>query len=64
MVCGWMAWSRLSILVVECVGKLSLPGGGLIILFLHYSGGFWYRLLHREYEDSSSDVRSDVMDIM
>ena len=33
MVCGWMAWSGLLVLVVKCVGKFSLPGGGLIILF-------------------------------
>ena len=33
MVCGWMAWSGLLVLVVKCVGKFSLPGGGVIILF-------------------------------
>ena len=33
MVCGWMAWSGLLVLVVECVDKFSLPGGGLIIMF-------------------------------
>ena len=33
MVYGWMAWSGLLILVAKCVGKFSLPGGGLIILF-------------------------------
>ena len=45
-----------------------IPGGGLILCFLHYNtsiilAGFG---IHREYEDSSSDVRSDVIliDIM
>ena len=28
-----MAWSGLLVLVVECVGKFSLPGGGLVISF-------------------------------
>ena len=40
-----MAWSGLLVLVVKCVGKFSLPEGGLTILFLvflHYNGGFWY----------------------
>ena len=54
MVCGWMAWSGLLVLVLKCVGKFYLPEGGLIIIlfsvFLHYNGGFWYSL-HREYED-------------
>ena len=40
------------VLVVKCVGKFSLPGGGLIILFFHYNGGFWYA---SQYEDSISD---------
>ena len=40
MVCGWMAWSSLSVLVVECVvGKFSLPEDGLLLfcffVFLH-----------------------------
>ena len=36
MVCRWMAWSGLLVLVLvfNCVGKFSLPEGGLIILFL------------------------------
>ena len=29
-----MAWSGLVVLVVKCVGKFSLPEGGLVILFL------------------------------
>ena len=33
MVCGWMAWPGLLVVVVKCVGKFSLPGGGLIISF-------------------------------
>ena len=37
MVCGWMAWSGLLVLVVQYVGKYSLPESGLIILFLFYS---------------------------
>ena len=57
MVCGWMAWSGLLILVVKCVGKFSLPEGGLIILlflFLHYKmAGFG---IHREYEDCSRNL--------
>ena len=35
-----MAWSAMLVLVVKCVGKFSLPEGGLIILFLvflHYN---------------------------
>ena len=59
MVCGWMAWSGLLVLVVKRVGKFSLPEEGLTILFfvfLHYDCGFWYRLLHRKCEDSSSDL--------
>ena len=28
MVYGWMAWSGLLVLVVKCVCKFSLPGGG------------------------------------
>ena len=41
---GWMAWSGLLVLVVKCVSKFSLPGGGFILLLFyfifHYSGGF------------------------
>ena len=52
-----MAWSGLLILVVKCVGKFSLPEGGLIILlflFLHYKmAGFG---IHREYEDCSRNL--------
>ena len=41
-------------LVVECVGKFSLRGRGLTILFFcTIVAGFG---LHREYEDSSSDL--------
>ena len=61
MVYGWMAWSGLLVLVVECVSKCSLPGGGFIsLLFTLYFtivAGFG---IHREYEDSSSDL----LDIM
>ena len=47
-----MAWSGLLVLVVKCVSKFSLPGGGLIILFFGtLVAGFG---IHREYEDSSS----------
>ena len=42
MVGGWMAWSGLLVLVVKCVGKFSLPGGGFLILVLHYIGGILY----------------------
>ena len=46
MVYGWMAWSGLLVLVVECVSKFSLPGGAFMLLLFHfifhYSGGFWY----------------------
>ena len=31
MVYGWMAWSGLFVLVVTCVYKFSLPGGGFIL---------------------------------
>ena len=45
MVCGWMAWSGLLVLVVQFVGKFSLPESGFIVVFfasLHSNGGFWY----------------------
>ena len=32
MVYGWMAWSWLLVLVVKCVSKIFLPGGGFILL--------------------------------
>ena len=51
-----MAWSGLLILVVKCVGKLSPPEGGLIIWFLVFStiiAGFG---IHRENEDSDSNL--------
>ena len=51
-----MAWSGLLVLVVQCVGKFSLPEGDLIILFFVVStimAGFG---IHREYEDISSDL--------
>ena len=35
MVCAWMALSGLLVLVVQCIGKLSLPEGGSIILYLY-----------------------------
>ena len=37
-----MAWSGLSVLVVECVGKFSLLEGGRFFFFLllHYNGAF------------------------
>ena len=60
MVYGWMAWLRLLVLVVKCVNKFSLPGGGLyyyVILFFSIVAGFG---IHREYEDSSSD-QIDIM---
>ena len=39
-----MAWSGLLVLVVKCVSKFSLPGGGLYYYYFifHYSGGFRY----------------------
>ena len=43
-------------LVIQCVGKFSLPEGGLIILFLVFStmmAGFG---IHREHEESSSNL--------
>ena len=46
MVCGWMAWSGLLVLVVKCVGKFSLPGSGLIICCT-IMAGFG---IHRENE--------------
>ena len=49
-----MAWSGLLALVVTCVGKFSLTGGGRIMLsFCNTVAGFG---IHREYEDSSSDL--------
>ena len=36
MVCGWMAWSGLLVLVVTCVSRFSLPGGGFILLLVIY----------------------------
>ena len=61
MVYGWMAWSGLLVLVVMCVRKFSLPGGDfvllLFILCFAIVAGFG---IHREYEDSSSDL----LDIM
>ena len=65
--CGWMVWSGLLVLVVKCVSKFSLPGGGHIIantpeyyfiLLFTIVAGFG---IHREYEDSSSD-QIDTMD--
>ena len=56
-----MAWSGLLVLVVKCVSKFSLPGGGFILLLFilcfNIVAGFD---IHREYEDS----RSDLLDIM
>ena len=44
MVYGWMAWSGLLVLVVKCVNKFALPGGGFIlflfILFFTLVAGF------------------------
>ena len=58
MVCGWMAWSGLLVLVVKCVSRFSLPGVGLNILFFCTTvAGLG---IHREYEDSSSDL-IDIM---
>ena len=43
-----MAWSGLLVLLVKCVSKFLLPGGGFILLLsiiyfiLHYNGGFVY----------------------
>ena len=54
-----MAWSGLLALVVKCVSKFSLPGGGFILLLFYFIftssivAGFG---IHREYEGSSSDV--------
>ena len=58
MVCGWMAWSRLLVLVVKCVSKFSLLGGDLyycyyFILFFTIVAGFG---IYREYEDISSGL--------
>ena len=40
--------------MVKCVSKLSLPGGGLLILFFCTTvAGFG---IHGEYEESSSDL--------
>ena len=57
-----MAWSGLLVLVVKCVSKFSLPGGGLYyyyyyILFFTQVAGFG---IYREYEDSSSGL-IDIM---
>ena len=57
-----MAWSGLLVLVVKCVGKFSLPGGGLIILFFCTTSAVAGFVIHREYEDSS--INSHLMDIM
>ena len=64
MVNAWMAWSGLLVLVVKCVSKFSLPGGGFIlfdlfILFFTIVAGFG---IHREYEDSS--INSYLLDIV
>ena len=45
MVCGWMALSGLLVLVVQHIGKLSLPEGGYIMItriinLFWYNGGF------------------------
>ena len=61
MVYEWMAWSWLLVLMVKCVSKIFLPGGGFILLLckeyviFHYNGG-----LYREYEDHSSDPEYHV----
>ena len=35
MICGWMAWSGLLVLVVKCVSKeVLIPGGGYILILL------------------------------
>ena len=60
MVCGWMAWSGLLVLVDTCVSKFSLPGGGLYYHFFFFFtivAGFG---IYREYEDSSSGL-IDIM---
>ena len=61
MVCGWMAWSGLLVLVVTCVSKFSSPGGGLyydyFILFFTIVAGFG---IYQEYEDSSNGL-IDIM---
>ena len=36
-----MTWSGLLVLVVKCVGKFSLPGGGLITLFFALKWRVW-----------------------
>ena len=55
-----MAWSGLLVLAVKCVGKFSLPGGGLIILFFcTIVAGFG---IHREYEECINS--SYLIDIM
>ena len=59
-VCEWMAWSGLLVLVVRCVSFLYYLGVVLLFCFfaLHCnSGGFG---IHREYEDSNSDL-VDIM---
>ena len=62
MVCGWMAWSGLLVLVVTCVSKFSLPGGGLYYyyyfnIFFSIVAGFG---IYRKYEDSSSGL-TDIL---
>ena len=51
-----MTSSGLLVLVIKCVGKFSVPEGGLIFCFFStMMAGFG---MHREYEDSSSDLIS------
>ena len=58
MVYGWMASSGSLVLVVKCVSKFSLLGGGFILSLFYFI--FHYIMvgfgIHREYEDSSSDL--------
>ena len=54
MVCRWMTWSGMLVLLAKCVGEFSLPVGDLVILFFStLMADFGIR---REYEDSSSDL--------
>ena len=62
MVCGWMAWSGLLVLVVKCVGKFSLPGDGFIFIFLFFFtfvAGFG---IHRDFVRRWPYIPSTMLD--
>ena len=54
MVCGWMAWSGLLVLVVMCVSKFSLPGSGIYYYYFIFFTIVAGLGIYREYADSKS----------